>query len=240
MKKDLRAVPLHKDNHGLDLKILSGWVLPQAMSIINESFTLVKNESGLYSVTETIRKFAADNSSEDVLWMQALLKHLNTTPRGNILNGVQSSPTNIRYCGLVPLVLSAFKEYRSVGYSQWDWTDHRMYTFVDAELLDAVTYESVEADLDLEGLQLEACTVKKTGEVKSAKSISRVYKTSSAILNSLPRLSKLMLLQVWVATPELRNKYMILDPLNLDSMPEPINAVEIIPEPKKPVEDSWL
>lgn len=47
-----------------------------------------------------------------------------------------------------------------------------------------------------------------------------------------------MLLQTWLAHPSTRTKYMILDPTNLDSMPEPLESVDRLFAKPKEVDES--
>jgi len=54
-----------------------------------------------------------------------------------------------------------------------------------------------------------------------------IYSVNDPIFDKLPNLTKVMLLQTWIAAPSVRNSLQILDPLNINNMPEPLLSVDI-------------
>lgn len=247
MEKDVFEIPLHIGLENLgDLTNHSTWLIPKALAAIN-TLELVRNEAGLFSPTKTLatlkHSLAGDTTKE--MWWTNLFKHLRGTPRGGMVLGSgikQLSNPNVS--SLVPLALSAFKLYRGVNYSSWDWTDPRMSIFVDNDLMSAVKYSKTlisnnlddsdlaEFDLDeLKALRAVAVRVKSTGVIKPPTSVTTVYNLGNPDFDQLPKLTKIMLLQLWVADPSVRTKLMILDPTNLDNMPEPLEPTTIIDEP---------
>ena len=229
------------------LKAYYEWVIPAAQTLINKEFTLVRNEDSLIiSAEKTIKNFFSTHSVQEVEWYKGLFKYLNTTPRGEIVGVSQNKAPN--FSALVPLILAAFKMYRNVNYSEWDFTDKFIKVFVDADLFDSISLGSDLVATREELIQARdyTCLVKSGKKIGSKTKPTSQYSVSSKSferpeLNNLPRLRKVIDCQLWVAHPSLRTKYMILDTINLDSMPEPLLDSEINFEPKlkKTEEDIW-
>lgn len=222
------------------LKVNSSWIIPQALEQIVKHFTLVRGINGLIDPKSTLAKFA-ERHPDKLNWYRFLFSFLNVIPRGSILSEPQNKCPE--YSALVPLILSAFKKYRKVSYSEWDWENSYIKVFVDVDLYDAVTkgkQASISGEMKHIDLTREQridardyCLVIRSGvRAGNIKKPTQQYSITNRAfgkemeLNLLPKLRKIMECQVWVAHPSLRSELMILDVKNLDSMPEPLEQEE--------------
>lgn len=252
--KNIIKLPFHEESFLADpvnltsLKRHFQWIIPAAQDVICKNFILVRNADGLVCPKLTINKFATDNP-EALAWYKGLFGYLNTSPRGNIIEGTQNNFPE--FSALVPLILAGFKKTRGVQYSEWDWMHPFMKVFVDNDLLEAVVVgrNLVPEKEDLIEAREYSLTVKSGSNIGQIKAPTKQYTvtskafTTNPVLNSLPRLRKVMDCQLWVAHPSTRVGNMILDVFNLDNMPEPLVQEKFV-EPKVPEEStndlSWL
>ena len=133
------------------------------------------------------------------------------------------------FSSLVPLILAGVKRYQEVAYSSWD-----------AASIDVVMprdlVEAVRSSCDLETSELLQLRVKglqvqsgaRAGSHRDPKSSWQLYGIADTVLGQLPKLAQVMYAQIWVAHPDLRHRDMILDPLNWDSMPEPLIKTDVV------------
>jgi hypothetical protein len=178
--------------------------------------------------------------------VKAVIKWLTTSPRGDLLTGMtQTRDQGVRWSAPVPLVLSAFKEFRGVGYSSWDWTDTNMTTLVDKDITEWSGYFGTPQPWSLEDLiqfrvgALEVKSGKYQGTVRKPESTSQVYGVTDPDFKKLPRLMKLALTQLWCFHPRVRTELMITDHMNLDSHPQPLVDGEVLQvKSSKPTEPS--
>lgn len=230
MKQDINTVPFEIGLSELPgIEQYSGWILPQALAKINKEFKLVRNTDGLISPSATLVAFcAALGSEKEYLWWTNLLSYLKGTPRGKEVLGPLKPLVLPQYSALVPLALSAFKQYRNVNYSEWDWTDEKIAVFVDKNLLASTFIEL--PDLTTEQLldfRTTASLVKSTGATRTSNQMTTIYNVGFDLFDKLPALTKIMLLQTWVAAPGIRHPLQILQPNDIDNMPEPLISVDI-------------
>ena len=86
---------------------------------------------------------------------------------------------------------------------------------------------------------LLARTGKLAGQMKPAKSTWSLTGIQDTELGKLPKITQTVLTQCWLAHPESRTPYMLLDLQNWDAMPQPlvtndIFRTEVKPQPTKP------
>lgn len=226
----------------------ANWILPQLLAAIGNYWPIAKGPSELYSFTETLRLWKQTTTSggldldgniltlEDV---QAVMKYLTLAPRGEVLGSLkQTSVEGLRYSAPVPLILSAWKQYREVPYGSWDWGDQNRRFFLDSDLLEWSEYflspvvsPVVWTRDDLLQFRVTALEVKsgsKQGTVRKPESCSSVFGVTDKDFKALPRLMKLSLCQLWCFHPSLRTDLMITDHMDLDNHPEPLVDGEII------------
>jgi hypothetical protein len=216
----------------------AGWILPQLLALLGSKLPLAK-VAGKYSATASLRA-TRDAIAEGQftfstglpISMQQILgmfNVLNCSVRGDILatGWKQSSGDGMRYNASVPLILSAFKEYRNIGYSEWDWSDPNMKHLVDGSILDMAPYFSVGCSISKDDL-LEFREVgrvirsgSKMGTKRAIKSCTTLTGITDPDFNDLPRLLRLLLCQVWVYSPECRHKFAITNLMDLDT-PAPL------------------
>lgn len=233
-----------------DFRKKAVWLLPQLLSFFGSSLKLRKNEeTGLFSPTYFIRDNLQLCAEDKILYegepvpveiLKGMIRILVHYPRGDILNATSQKQTKdgIRYAANVPLILSAFREYRNVPYSDWDWHDPNMRFLLDEAQADLVPYiiepklrESLEqwTPSDLLHIREEANT--KDVPLTSLYSIAV---TQDMEFKRLPRLLKLMLCQVWIYHPSVRHSLGICSVENIDSFPDPINNSDLGIEDKSP------
>lgn len=213
-------------------------LLPQALAWIGSNIRLVKGESGKWSFDKTFDNLGSEVQSGKLLfegspvsgaWLLGMFRALNHHPRGEILSPQlkQSQPSGSRYAANIPLILSAFKQYRNVNYEDWDWdspSEHLKW-FLDKDNRDVIAYRKQEMPWTLE--QLEEFRIQTNTKEKALTAITSVVRIADPDFKMLPRLLKLMLLQLWTYHPSIRHPLAITNLQNFD-------------EPAKPLVDSEL
>ncbi len=210
----------------------ASWLLPQITAYI-ATLNITKNEKGLYDPL----KFLQDNFTDS--WHMGLYRYCTTAKRGSILKD-QAKELGTPYCALVPLLLMPFKKMNNIHYSSWD-RDH-LAKVLDPALGMAISCttnpklfstDTILASRD-NGLLIKSGA--KAGERRNPISSWKIFGHLDDDIAELPWLSQVMLHQIWCAHPSVRNKYMILDWINLDDVPEPLISTEVMsttPNPKK-------
>ncbi len=145
------------------------------------------------------------------------------------------------FCGLTPLIPSAFKKLHGINYSEWD-SPHRV---INPKLMEAISVDypayTVDELLQFRVTGLTINSGKKVGTIKNAAVTHNLYNLPKALVDGrvgpgvLPQLTRMMLCQTWCAHPKHRNKYSILDPKDWDSMPEPLVDETPLSDPKPSV-----
>lgn len=220
------------------------WILPQLLAAIGNYWPITKGDNGLYSFTETLRLWKQttlksgldlEGSVQNLEDVQAVMKYLCLAPRGEVLGSMrQTSVEGLRYSAPVPLILSSWKQYRGVGYSQWDWKDPNRRFFLDSDILEWSDHFGEDVAWsrdDLLQFRVTALEVKsgsKQGTVRKPESCSSVFGVTDKDFKALPRLMKLSLCQLWCFHPSLRTDLMITDHVDLDSHPDPLVDGEIV------------
>ena len=245
MKNTLLNFPFdHFSNNTLDKAALSlvrtnaSWLLPQLLAFLGSNLRLARNETDKFSFKASLKSI----SSQELLYegtlvppnvLRGMIRIILADPRGNILNATTMKQTagGSRYNAGVPLLLSAFKEYRNIPYMAWDWTEPEHRYFLDKSLLDVVPYFFQPLSWDDEEL-LDFRNQANT-QNKAVTALTAITVVSSMEFKQLPRLLKLMLCQAWVYHPSLRHKYMITSTVNLDEMPESLVSGDVLFQTKE-------
>jgi hypothetical protein len=251
-KKNIRYINWETD------QVVDGnqfWVLPQVIAGIGSSWPLVKDVNGRVSFKSTISAWGvASDRLELVLdgetiskrGITNLLKWLCLSPRGSVLGSgaKQTAKEWIRYSAGVPLVLSAFKEYREVPYGAWDWNDPLRSFLVDEDILAWSNHFGLvqgwtDAELlDFREGSLTVKTGKTQGTVRKPTSMTQVYGVTDPAFKALPRLMKLNLCQLWCFHPTLRTRYTIGSHMDLDRQPTPLVEGDVLELPVSPTTTS--
>ena len=226
-----------------DFRRKAVWILPQLITFFGSNLRLRKDEeTGLYSPTSFIRDNITLCREEKLLYegspvpeeiFKGMMRILVHYPRGDILNATSQKQTKegLRYAANVPLILSAFKEVRSVHYSEWDWQDENMKHLVDegtAELIPYIVDKELRTTLAKWGPQ-ELLDIRDEANTKDVPftSMYSVAVTRDLDFKRLPRLLKLMLCQVWVYHPTIRHNMGICSVHNVDEMPQPLVSSDL-------------
>ena len=196
-------------------KASSSWLIPQALAYVTNNMVLVKNSRGLIDPTASLNKLRDKYNPEQLKWFVGLLVYLNYSPRGSIL-GANSTPQRDfpEYCCMTPLILAAFRRERNIQYNEWDFSDEHINKFIDKDLLEVVLCEWTSADRQqLLGWRDKALLINKGIDAGGYNNPIDVYKSirvKDDVFDAMPRLAKLMALQLYVAHPSIRKDYMIL------------------------------
>lgn len=129
-----------------------------------------------------------------------------------------------KYCTLVPLILYAHKLYNNVEYSQWE--RETLSYVVNPALHEAMLSEVPEIPVE-RLIELRDAGLIKAGKPMSPASSYGLYRLGQTELGHLNKLAQMMKCQTWAAHPTNRTKYMVLDPMNWDSMPPSLINVSL-------------
>lgn len=231
----------------------NSWMLPQIGAYYGQ-WQLIYNGDKIDS-----QKTAKKNITTK--WDLGLWRVVTQLKRGSLVKS-QINPEFASYSALVPLILMGAKKYRGVKYSQWDITPQTK--LVDEGLRDAMFWQPSEGIdgiiphcpsyglgseelLDLRETGLMIKSGPKAGTAASPTSVWCLRGMQHTVLATAPKLVTTMLAQVWVAHPTLRTEYMILDPNDWDSMPQPLIdphvwnrlPVTAVKKPRDHVEMPW-
>lgn len=232
---DVHVDAFFKD-HGVSTKT---WFYPQALAHVAK-WRVSRNASGKYSAKQLVLDSVKDDQFNKGLYWILMSKH----------RALQKQYQQGEYCSLVPLVLSAFLKLANIKYSEWDTGE--LHFVVDPKLLEAmhtrVPEYTTEELLDFRhrGLVTSDTARRSPGASKNPVTTYNITSLESEMPDGrvgpakLPVLVRMMLCQTWCAHPLNRNHYMILDPENWDSMPEPLVSSEIEAAPKSStLDDIW-
>lgn len=213
------------------------WIYPQVLAHLGR-WTPVRNEEGEFCGKRTVSHNCGSSLYERGIYFFAMSSSRYVTK--------QTSKEGIEYCGLVPIILSAFKKFQDIPYSAWN--RDTLKNIVDARLCATMLAQVPDYP---ENLLLEwrnsGLTVKtgpRSGTVKSAASTFGLYglpKTATIEVDGqtvtvegpgvLNKLSAMIICQTWCAHPVWRNKYMILDHNDWDHMPDPLVEEDPLSKP---------
>lgn len=242
MKKQIKDIVAWDDFNWLSAN--ADWIVPQLLARIGE-LPLVR-DGELISFRMTLERWGEcgldlGGTVLDRGEFKKVLGWVNQAPRGQVLGSgkVQTKDPWVHWSAPVPLVLSAFKRYRSVGYELWDWTDPYYRYFLDPDLAECVPYFhkpsvfEVDQLLEWRSKALEVKTGKNMGTTRKPHSTAVAYNISDPDFKELPRLLKLLLLQLWCYMPQFYNPYMIVNLVNLDQPQDPLVDSDILPTESK-------
>jgi len=138
------------------------------------------------------------------------------------------SGDNKKYCTLVPLILYAHKLYNDVPYSRWE--RETLEYVVNPALCEAMLTEVPELSHE-RILELREIGLMQAGTRRNPQTTYSLYRLGETELGNANALVKIMVCQTWAAHPTNRTKYMVLDPMNWDSMPPPLLDANIFKAP---------
>lgn len=219
---------------------LHQWLLPQLVAHFG-TWKLVRDGCGGWDILQMLKQNIGQDPKLQGLWK------LSRVTRSLLLPSQTQHP---QYAQFTPLILMGLKLYKDVPYQSWQGLQHLEYV-LEPKLLEAVnlTGEQIavvdglgsEELLQIRNEGLMNKSGKKAGELKPAESTWALTGIQHTKLGILPKLTQSMLAQIWIAHPTKRTKYMILDPLNWDLMPEPLVSSEIFTSPEKtqPKQDTF-
>lgn len=191
------------------LKVRAEWVFPQLLAKF-ATLPLVKNESGKYSGAALFREIRSRGD-----WLSGAYLLTMHDSRGPFIDG-QTSSKYRNYSALVPLIMSAFKKMHNIKYSEWD--PKEISSITHPSLAKAMLFKDVPQLSNDEALAERIAAIGDNNPLTTY----RMYPKGKSQLIGLPKLVQFMVCQTWCAHPSNRTEYMILNPLDWDSMPEPL------------------
>lgn len=173
-----------------------------------------------------------DGMPMDVLTFRAIQRFCTHSPRGDILplTTKQCSVAGNRFAANVPLILSAWKQYRGYDYVLQDDS----HLLVDKFCLDLLKGSDYIVE-DAVALRNQAMVTKSSGKIKTPDATTTVTNLGIAGFDSLPKSVKLCLLQLWVFQPHIASEYAITNLANPNGKAIPLISETIFKEE----EDKW-
>lgn len=252
-KQDVSYFDWARLNKTLDKELLKAegipniisWLLPQTLAVVGNHFPVQRNDGGLISAQKTIeliiqkvRQSAillGSGKPLDLVAVKNMFKLLRHAPRGDILGGIkQISVEGSRYSTAVPLILSAFREHRGIQYSEWDFEDEAISTFVEPNILAMAPFFNTEFGWSVEQLLefRETGRLIKSGvnqgTMKSIQATTTITGVQDPGFRALPALAKTLLCQTWVYAPHLRHTLAITNLQDIDSASEPLLDTDLL------------
>jgi hypothetical protein len=219
----------------------SHWVLPQITALLARVL-VPKKVGSKFSFRATIQdlvhrqqdlKFDCGNPI-GLEHLKGIFQIVKASPRGSSLGSMKQIGDGIRYASNVPLALAALKQYKSIKYAEWDWTEPER-----AHLLDPQFFEysgsfnqgtSWNRD-DLITFREQSMVVKsgeKAGQSRTLGATTSIVKTGVTEFDELPKLTKLSLCQTWIFQPQVYHDLMIVNINDLDSPATPLVDTEVV------------
>ena len=194
------------------------WVLPQLAAYLAK-IPLVFTAEGKVDSTAYLKELMKDDFHRGI-W--ALCTH---RLRGDIITK-QFAPENRNYCALVPLLLMPHKRFNNIKYSQWD--PKSLQSLVDPNLYEAMMFDekfelTVEQTLEARETGLQIRSGPKAGGMRNPQTTHKLYSMPPEFKN-MPWLAQVMAFQIWCAHPVNRTDLMILDYMDWDNIPEPMES----------------
>lgn len=222
--------------YGLDIH--ASWLMPQIITMLG-SMPVFKNTNGKYSGI----KFKYSNFTTP--WSKGVLLVTLLSAKACYLPTQYKAPTS-SYAALTPLVMYSQKLVKGIPYSAWDNDPSEVSAITHQTLADAMTCNLPEFNRsELLELRTKGLLTKSTGVSKNPISTHYLVETGDPMFDQLPSLARIMLAQTWLAHPTVRNKYMILNPLDWDNMPNVLvdNDIllnsHVISKKDLPVDTPW-
>ena len=211
----------------MNLSHLHTWLLPQLVAWYG-SWTLVKNGDTVDCLATV--KANCDDPKSRAFYMLSRIKR-------SLLLATQTKTPD--YATLTPLILMGQKRIRGVDYEAWRSASGLQY-ILEPRLLSAVILEPADLEtcgslgsdrlIEIQTQGLTTKTGKTAGSRKPAKSTWSLSGIQDTEIGHLPKLTQTILTQCWLAHPELRTPYMILDLNNWDSIPSPLISNNLFKE----------
>lgn len=212
----------------MELSHLAPWLLPQLVAWFG-TWKLITSDDRIDCLA-TIKHNCPDPQSR-------AFYTLSRIKRSVLVQNQTKSPD---YATLTPLILMGQKRMAGVSYESWR-TAKDLSWMLEPRLAEALMLDpqvvanccslGSERLIEIRDQGLLARTGVKAGQMKPAKSTWSLTGIQDTELGSLPKLTQTILTQCWLAHPESRTPYMILDLQNWDSMPQPLVTNDIFKAP---------
>ena len=209
----------------MQLSHLSTWLLPQLVAWYG-SWTLVLDDKSNYDCLATVKLNCSDPKSR-AFYMLSRIKR-------SLLVAQQTKTPD--YASLTPLILMGLKRMQGINYETFRSSTGLQY-LLEPRLFDALvlTTEDLEVCgglgsnrlLEIQKQGLTTKSGKTAGSIKPARSTWSLSGLQDTEIAHLPKLTQTILTQCWLAHPELRTPYMILDLQDWDRMPQPLVTNDI-------------
>lgn len=202
------------------------WFFPQMVALFAKCAPQ-KNEFGVYSGKLLYDNYISRDPTLYALWLIAMY------PKRSIFMKSQVDPALRDFCSLVPLVLAGFKKMHNIPYHYWTDIEYVVEpNLAKAMMLDELPEITVEEVLEDRRQALLVKSGTKAGEIRNPVTTYSIYIPHSSLMYGLPTLAKIMMCQTWCAHPTNRTKYMVLNPLEWDEMPQPLVDSEVFVKPE--------
>jgi hypothetical protein len=214
----------------MNLSHLHTWLLPQLVAWYG-NWTLVYNGTQIDCLA-TIKHNCSDPKSRAFYMLSRIKRSLL----------VAQQTKNPDYATFTPLIMMGQKRMKGLDYESWKNSSGLQY-ILEPRLYDAVMLS--DEDLLMIGslgsdrlreIQVQGLTTKSgktAGSIKPAKSTWSLTGIQDTEIGHLPKLTQTIITQCWLAHPELRTPYMILDLENWDNLPKPLVSNEIFKQPEQ-------
>ena len=215
----------------MELSHLAPWLLPQLVAWFG-TWKLIFSDDKI-DCLKTIKHNCPDPQSR-------AFYTLSRIKRSVLVASQTKSPD---YATLTPLILMGQKRMKGVNYESWrtakdlSWIlEPRLFEAIvlDPEVVTTVCSLGSDRLTEIRDQGLLARTGAKAGQMKPAKSTWSLTGIQDTELGSLPKITQTILTQCWLAHPESRTPYMVLDLQNWDSMPQPLITNDIFKAVSKP------
>lgn len=155
------------------------------------------------------------------------------------------------YATLTPLIMMGQKRMQGIDYETWRNSSGLQY-MLEPRLFSAVVLGSEDLEtcgslgssrlLEIQKQGLTTKSGKTAGSIKPARSTWSLSGIQDTEIGHLPKLTQTILTQCWLAHPELRTPYMILDLQDWDRMPQPLTTNDIFKavHPQQPTKTKEL
>ena len=190
---------------------------------------LYKNSEGKISSELTLKHIKDDN-------IRCALKLIAKISGSKLYFG--SAKQNARYCPLVPLFMSAHKEFNSIDYDEWDKNDPYLKFTMGEKLYSSISpFLHFRKGLDDNILEIRKSALEyknpRTGQMKLIAADVWPNHTVHIKFDNIyikwkaPELVRHIKLQTWMAHVSNRNEFMLLDTINWSNIPEALDAYEL-------------
>lgn len=184
------------------------WFIEQAVAFFPQNLSVTKVEDK-YCFKDALAALTKRDPRALALWTIML----EVSPTNYIAN-MGKDP---RYGSFTPNLLAGFKLYENIPYSKW--TQASLDRGMSKDLKTILT--NLNKFLDENKPRQDQLMAWRAEALGSGLSTKYNFKTPKD-LSCLSKKEIAMLLQLWIAAPEIRSNLSILDPRAYDNMPEPI------------------